>query len=345
MIAAHTIRTRIEELATAVADRHFAAFPQTLARYGDIGRVRCLEDARFHLRYLATALDAHSEEMFLDYVAWTRIVLARRNVPQEDLAENLRILATTLNDILGAPNSIEAVQTLHLAIEKIPSMAGDVPSFLDPRAPFWTVASAYLAALLRGNRHEAMEDISRALEEGAKLRDIYRSVFEPVQQEIGRLWQLNQISVAQEHYCTAATQQIMTQLYGRIFGGEKKEKRAVSMCVGGELHEIGLRIVTDLLELEGWQTWYLGANTPPAAAAQLCVDQHADALLISATLPPHLPEVADVVRQVRARRELEKMKILVGGRAFRNAPDLWRTIGADAYAADADECLATVAQF
>lgn len=345
MITAHTIRTRIEELAVAITDRHVAAFPQVFARYGDIGRIRCHEDARFHLRFLATALEAHSEEMFIDYVAWTKVVLAKRNVPADDLVENLRIVATTLNDLLGAANSIEAIQTLNVAIEKIPSMASDVPSFLDPRAPFWTLASSYLSALLRGSRRDAQELITRALDEGAKLRDIYRHVFEPVQQEIGRLWQLNQISVAQEHFCTAATQHIMTQLYGRIFGGEKKEKRAVAMCVGGELHEVGLRIITDLLELDGWQTWYLGANTPPNAAAQLCVDQRADVLLISATLPPHLSEVAEVVRQVRARPELARMKILVGGRAFRSTPELWRTIGADAYAANADECLAAVEQF
>ncbi|HEX7830722.1 MAG TPA: cobalamin-dependent protein [Thermoanaerobaculia bacterium] len=343
MIAAHAIRTHLEDLARAITDRHFAAFPETLARYGDIGRVRCLEDARFHLRYLATALDAHSETMFLDYVGWTKILLAKRNVPEGDLIENLRIVAMTLADILGA-QSDEAVTTVHSAIDRIPSMTADVPSFLDPRAPFWPVATAYLTALLRGSRRDAQEIIIKSLDEGAKLRDIYRHVFEPTQQEIGRLWQLNQISVAQEHFCTAATQHIMTQLYGRIFGGEKKEKRAVAMCVGGELHEVGLRIVTDLLELDGWQTWYLGANTPPAAAAQLCVEQRADALLISATLPPHLSEVAEVIRQVRTRPELARMKVLVGGRAFRNAPDLWRTIGADAYAVNADECLATVEQ-
>jgi methanogenic corrinoid protein MtbC1 len=345
MIAAHTIRTRLDELATAIADRHFAAFPEALARYGDIGRIRCLEDARFHLRYLATALDAHSEAMFLDYVAWTKIVLAKRNVAENDLIENLRIVALTLNDILGPAQSIDAVQTLNVAIETIPSMPGDVPSFLDPRAPFWSVASEYLNALLRGSRRDAADVVSRAIERDASLRDIYRYVFEPVQQEIGRLWQLNQISVAQEHFCTAATQHIMTRLYGQIFGGEKKEKRAVAMCVGGELHEIGLRIVTDLLELDGWQTWYLGANTPPVAAAQLCIQQRADLLLISATLPPHLSEVAEVIRQVRARPELAVMKILVGGRAFRNAQDLWRTIGADGYAANADECLAAVERY
>jgi methanogenic corrinoid protein MtbC1 len=306
--------------------------------------VRCLEDARFHLRYLATALDANSEAMFLDYIGWTKVVLAKRNVPAADLADNLRILASTLTDELKSGGD-EAVRTIELAIEKLPSMSDDVPSHLDPRAPLWTIASSYLAALLRGDKRDAMSIITKALEEGAKLRDIYRHVFERTQQEIGRLWQINRISVAQEHFCTAATQHIMTQLYGRIFGGEKKDKRAVAMCVGGELHEVGLRIVTDLLELDGWQTWYLGANTPPAAAAQLCIDQRADALLISATLPPHLAEVADVIRHVRTRPELVEMKVLVGGRAFRNAPDLWRTIGADAYAANADECLATVEQF
>lgn len=343
MIAAHTIRTRLEELAAAVADRHFAAHPEVLARYGDIGRVRCLEDARFHLRYLATALDANSEAMFVDYVAWTKVVLAKRNVPSADLVENLRILASTLHDELKA-GSDEAVQIVDAAIEKLPAMSDDVPSALDPRAPFWSVASEYLAALLRGSRADALAIITRTLDGGANLRDVYRHVFEPAQQEIGRLWQMNQISVAQEHYCTAATQHIMTQLYARIFGGEKKNQRAVAMCVGGELHEVGLRIVTDLLELDGWQTWYLGASVPPAAAAQLCVEQRADLLLVSATLPPHIEAVADVIRHVRARPELVDMKVLVGGRAFRNAPDLWRTIGADGYAANADELLALAEQ-
>lgn len=344
MISEHPIRARLDELAHAVAEKHLAAFPESLERWGESGRERCLEDARFHLRYLATALEARSDALFLDYVAWTKIVLARRNVPERELVEHLRILALTLEERLGAQSG-EAIRTIGVAIAQFSSMSDDVPSYLDPRAPLWTVASAYLAALLRGSRRDAMDIVTRALDGGAKPRDIYRHVFEPVQQEIGRLWQLNQVNVAQEHFCTAATQHIMTQLYSRIFGGEKMEKRAVAMCVGGELHEVGLRIVTDLLELEGWQTWYLGASVPPPSAAQLCIDQRADALLVSATLPPHIHGAAELIRHVRTRPELTPMKILVGGRAFRHAPGVWRTIGADAYAANADECLATIERF
>ncbi|HEY0156540.1 MAG TPA: cobalamin-dependent protein [Thermoanaerobaculia bacterium] len=338
MMEGHSIRTHLDELADAITDRHFAAHPEVLQRYPEVGRQRCLEDARFHLRYLASALDAGSTAMFLDYIAWAKVMLATRNVPANDLEENLRIIAGTL----GEATHPEALATIEAAIEQLPSMPDGVPSFLDPRAPHWATASEYLNALLRGSRADAMAAVRSAIDAGTPLREIYGHVFEPAQQEIGRLWQLNRISVAQEHYCTAATQHIMTGLYAQVFAGEKKGLRAVAMCVGGELHEIGLRIITDLLELEGWQTWYLGASVPPVAAVQLCAEQKANVLLVSATLPPHIAEVAEVIRHFRARAELAQAKIIVGGRAFRTAPEVWRTIGADGYAGNADDCLALI---
>jgi MerR family transcriptional regulator, light-induced transcriptional regulator len=333
---AHAIRTHLDELAVAITDRHFAVNPELLERYPASGRQRCLEDARFHLQYLAIALESGRTAIFLDYIAWAKVMLAKRNVPANDLAGNLQIIAHTLTPA-AHPTALEYIDA---AIEALPSMADDVPTHLDPRAPLWSVASEYLEALLRGSRRDAMDLVLKALDSGSTMREIYRHVFEPAQQEIGRLWQLNRITVAQEHYCTAAAQHIMSQLYGRMFGGEKRESRAVAMCVGGELHEVGLRIITDLLELEGWQTWYLGASVPPAAAVQLCAEQRADVLLVSATLPPHIASVAEVIRVFRARTDLAGAKVIVGGRAFRSAPDLWRSIGADAYAANADECLA-----
>ena len=328
MNAAGSIRARLDELALAITNQHDLA-----DRFGPLGRQRCLEDARFHLQYLSVALEAGSTELFLDYVGWTKVVLARRNITERDLVRNLEVTGSVLHDLPDARTMLAT------AIAQLASMPDDVASLLDPRAPLWTIASAYLTALLRGSRRDALQIVTGALDEGASLRDLYRHVFEPVQQEIGRLWQLNQVSVAQEHFCTAATQHIMTQLYSRVFAGERTDRRAMAMCVGGELHEVGLRIITDLLELEGWQTWYLGASVPPAAAVQLCAEHKADVLLVSATLPPHIASVAEVVRLFKARRELDRARVVVGGRAFRTTPELWRRIGADGYAANADECL------
>ena len=50
-------------------------------------------------------------------------------------------------------------------------------------------------------------------------------MFQCSQYEIGRLWQMNKLTVAQEHYCSAATQLIMSLLYPRIFDTKKDRPR------------------------------------------------------------------------------------------------------------------------
>ena len=75
MTSADSIRASLDDLAIAIANEHASAHPETFARWGPVGRARCLEDARFHLQYLATALDAGSVAMFLDYIGWTKVVL------------------------------------------------------------------------------------------------------------------------------------------------------------------------------------------------------------------------------------------------------------------------------
>ncbi len=80
-------------------------------------------------------------------------------------------------------------------------------------------------------------------------------VFQPALYEVSELWQRNIISVSQEHYCTVATQFTMSLLYPHIFRGKKSDRVFVGCCVGGELHEIGMRMVTDFFEIEG-DCWF-----------------------------------------------------------------------------------------
>ena len=69
-----------------------------------------------------------------------------------------------------------------------------------------------------------------------------------------RLWQINKITVAQEHYFTATSKLIMSQLYSRIFASNKNGLKFIAVCVNEELHEVGIRMVSNILELDGWDT-------------------------------------------------------------------------------------------
>ena len=151
---------------------------------------------------------------------------------------------------------------------------------------------------------------------------------------------MNQMSVAEEHYCTAATQLIMSQLYSRIFNTAKKGRCLVAACVGGELHEIGLRMVADFFEMEGWDTYYLGANMPASGIVQTLTERKADVLAISATMTFHIRLVAELIACVRAADSGGRINILVGGYPFNIEPDSWRRVGADGYAQNAEHAVA-----
>jgi methylmalonyl-CoA mutase cobalamin-binding domain/chain len=167
---------------------------------------------------------------------------------------------------------------------------------------------------------------------------VYLNVFQPVQYEIGRLWQLNQISVAQEHYATAVTQLVMSQLYPRIFSTERSGRTLVATCVGDELHEIGVRMVADFFEMAGWDTFYLGANTPAPSVVRSVIERQADVLAVSATITLHVSAVAELIASVRDS-EASDVRVLVGGYPFNQVPDLWRQVGGDGYAADAEAAI------
>jgi methanogenic corrinoid protein MtbC1 len=101
-------------------------------------------------------------------------------------------------------------------------------------------------------------------------------------------------------------------------------------------------MVADFFELEGWDTYYLGANMPEREIAHVISAKRPDVLALSATLPLRLSSVARIVSQVNALSLETAPKIIVGGRAFAYRPDLYREIGAHGYASDAEGAVALV---
>lgn len=330
------LNERRAQLAEAVTARHYELLPELADRYGALGRVRCLQDADFHLTYLAEAVSVDLPSLFADYVAWAKVLLEGRGIPQEDLVRNLEVLRDVLVRELPPDLAGLAVGYVATGLRQLPDLPNGLPLGIGDDEPCADLARGYLQSLLRGERHVASRLVLDAVESGVSVRDIYLHVFQRAQHEIGRLWQTNRLSVAQEHYCTAATQLIMSQLYPYIFAGARNGHTLVATCVAGDLHEIGVRMVSDFFEMEGWDTFYLGANTPTASLLRTLEERNADLLAVSATMTFHLRAVKELIAAVR-EKEGDQIKILVGGYPFGLAPDLWRVVGADAGARDALE--------
>lgn len=217
-------------------------------------------------------------------------------------------------------------------------------SFIKLPSTHGELAKEYLNAVLSLDSHKASALILSSFKKGVTIKDIYLHVLQPVQYEVGRLWHVHTISVAQEHFASAVTQLVMSQLYPHICCAEKGDRKLVATCVSGELHEIGIRMVADFFEMEGWNTFFLGANMPANDIVETLLTRKVDVLAISASMPSNVVKTEALVSKVRSS-EARDTKILVGGYAFNSAPSLCGRVGADYYADSAQSALTIADQF
>ena len=201
-------------------------------------------------------------------------------------------------------------------------------------------AATYLDALRRGDRRAAFMVLDGAVDGGTTLQRAYIDIVQPAMREIGRLWQENQLSVAEEHLATSITEAAMARLFERVFEWrDVRTPRLIAACAADERHQMGLRMLCDLLELDGWETTYLGAAVPIESLVDLVMKHKPEAVAISATIAPHIPRVRDAIAAIR-RATLERQPVIaVGGRVFLSDPSLATRVGADLTASDAEEAV------
>ncbi len=344
VLASEAVTDNRAALAAGLVEREFAEHPELTERYGTGARAHSQQDALHHLSFLAQALRLNNQALFTDYIAWARVVLVQRNVQSEDLAFHLDRLAEVLRDQLPGALGNLAAECVDTAVRAIPTMPDDLPTFLQDGAPLSPLAHQYFEALRRGERHVASALILGAVAAGTPVKGIYLHVFQPAQHEIGRLWQTNRITVAQEHYCTAATQLIMSQLYSHVFSSAKNGRTLVATCVSGDLHEIGIRMVSDFFEMAGWNTYFLGASTPHSSVVATLREHNADILAVSATMSYHVDAVRELIAAVRGDPGVGTVPILAGGYPFSKDRGLWRVVGADGFASDAQAAIRSAEQ-
>ena len=199
---------------------------------------------------------------------------------------------------------------------------------------------SYLDAIRAGDRRRAFQLIDDGRGSGLVLGTLYMDVFQPALREIGRLWQENQISVADEHLATAITQAAMARAYERAFAWRSVMGRTlIAACVDAERHEVGLRMLCDLLDLEGWHTTYLGAAVPVESLVAMVQRRRPHVVALSAALSPHLPRIRTMIDAINQALGKQRPLVIVGGRPFLDDPTLAARLGADFTAMDAVEAV------
>lgn len=173
----------------------------------------------------------------------------------------------------------------------------------------------YLQSLLSGNHSSCHTLVRQVLDSDLSIRDIYVHLFQRSLYEVGELWEKNKISVATEHLATAITERMMAEAYPYLFSQSHKDKSAVVACPTEEHHQIGAQMVADIFELNGWNGYFLGSNTPQNDLLKMIDEKNPDVLALSMSLSFHLPRLLEVISEVSGL--YPDLPVWVGGQAFR----------------------------
>lgn len=191
----------------------------------------------------------------------------------------------------------------------------------------------FLEALLRGDRRAGL-DVARSVLEEHGVLALCDELVRQAMYEIGERWMAGSLSVAHEHLATATLEAVMGALYSAIPWKpvSPTANRLVAACPEGERHSIGLRLVSDVLLLEGrWRILFLGADLPTDGLIEIVNDLRASGVLLSVSLPEHLAGALRAAERIMA--ETHAALVVLGGRAARAAPgpsDRGPLIGASA---------------
>jgi methanogenic corrinoid protein MtbC1 len=187
---------------------------------------------------------------------------------------------------------------------------------------------AFLAALLARDSARARGAVEDALEQGVPIPDVYLEMLDPALREVGHRWAMGELNVAEEHYATAIAQSILDGLSRRITRAPKDGRLAIVSGTPEELHAVGLRMVADFLEADGWEVMLLGPGAPAHDIAALVESEQPDLVALSTATAAAIDGVVEVLRALNA---LEPRPCIVAGGQFWTA-----TTGASALEFGAD---------
>ncbi len=322
-----------ESVAAAVTDEFFRRHPDWLARYGENGRKRGIEDAGFHIDFLAGAIETGSLAAFCDYARWSSRVLSGYGIAPHFLAENLRQVGQALEAKIPSAEGMIGRFVLAAADASLETPGPSAP----PPAPTTSLEAAraiFIQAILGGRRRDALTVARQALRQASTTADLYVHIFQEALYEIGRMWEQGRITIAQEHMATATVQYVIAQVYADLPAAAHARGNALVTGVAGEFHQVGANMVADMLESDGWNVRFLGTNMPHRGILAAIDETRTDLLGISVTMLFNLPHVRALVQEVRERLGARAPRIVVGGGAFRLCPGFCDEIGVAGPAAD-----------
>lgn len=200
------------------------------------------------------------------------------------------------------------------------------------------IIKAYNDAVIETDKEAAFEVVNGALAQGMSAEDIVFKVVIPAVEEMMALIVKDPDANLAQHFMTAQiAAEVTEKMLEKFRHPPEVIGRVVIGTAYGDLHSLGKRIVMGCLKALMVDVVDLGVNVPAERFVDEALAHDAQVIAISAMMVHSATgeNGCQKVRRILQERGLEeRFRIAVGGAPYRFDPELYRTVGADAWAGD-----------
>jgi MerR family transcriptional regulator, light-induced transcriptional regulator len=340
LMAAELLRVSANAYAAYASNLLLERLPRIKSQFGENAFADWRDFYAQRINELSVAMAETEPALFSSRVRWSRAAFKARELTEELLRESLLCLEEVLEQELPEEHRQAPKKYISVAMGTLKEPETESEE-LDSGDPIAKLAMQYLLEVLEGNSNSAIRLVMDARQNGMSLESTYQ-VLMAAQREVGRMWHQADVNIAEEHMVTSTTRRAMSVLAYHAERTASNGLTVVSAAVAGNTHDIGVRMISDFFEFAGWRVICLGADLPAAEIAEAVRFFDPSLVLLSVALSTQLPAARMTIEAVRETGS--ECKIMIGGSALADAPDIWKQLGADACATSPAEALSLGAQ-
>ena len=141
------------------------------------------------------------------------------------------------------------------------------------------------------------------------------------------------ICIWEEHIRSSIIRTIIECCYPYVAKESKESKQkqesVIVVCPAEEYHELGARMASDFFTICGYNSIFIGSNTPQKDFIKAIDAFNPKYIAISVTNYYNLVSAKKMISRIKEKTLNKEVKILVGGYAYLENPDLYKESGAD----------------
>lgn len=197
-----------------------------------------------------------------------------------------------------------------------------------------TIITEISEFLQKGRAKNVKALVQQALDEGMDPKVILNEGLLDGMMIVGGKFKKNEIFVPEVLVAARAMSAGIAILEPKLVEvGNEPVGKAVIGTVKGDLHDIGKNLVVMMLRGAGFEIHDMGVDVAPEAFIEKAEEVGADVICMSALLTTTMPNMEDLITELKTRGLRDKYIVMVGGAPVNDT--FAQQIGADYYTPDA----------